>query len=250
VSDLASPLRESVPINDYIRGNFVPISHLAFGWELHTAVPLTPSEERTMVREPAQAVPGSIADRLGKLRVLVVPFIECKESGDCVAFSKPAGETHSVVWIEEEARIHVILACRELDPHDTGFEFLAGIAELLRARLSPEELQRYTDLLEAEMRREVHGEIDEEALAAKRSLLERRRWRRQTPELFERYRDTSLVSTLAEYFHGLWHDVQIRVGPEHLPVAELRHRMKLFAELFPPNAGYQVFAKELENGEL
>ena len=249
MSDPASPLRSPVPAAEYIGGNFVPISHLAFGWELHTAIPLTPAEERTMVREPAQAIPGSIAERLGKLRVLVVPFIECREAGDCAAFSKPAGETHSVIWLERDGRIHVILACRELDPHDTGFEFLAAIAELLRARLAPEELNRYSNLLEDELRQDVPGEIDEEALAAKRSLLDRRRWRRQTPELFERYRDTSFVSTLAEYFHGLWHDVQIRVGPEHLPVAELRRRMKLFAEMFPPNPGYQVFSKEMDAKE-
>jgi hypothetical protein len=40
--------------------------------------------------------------------------------------------------------------------------------------------------------------------------------------------------------------VQIRVGPQHLPLQQLRRRMNLMARLFPPNAGYAVFAKELE----
>jgi hypothetical protein len=65
-------------------------------------------------------------------------------------------------------------------------------------------------------------------------------------EKLERYRNPSFVSTVAEYMHGLWHDVQIRVGPEHLPLPQLRRRMNLLADLFPPNPGYSVFAKELE----
>ena len=68
--------------------------------------------------------------------------------------------------------------------------------------------------------------------------------RRRPRETFSHYRDVSFVSTVAEYMHGLWHDVQIRVGPKHLPVADLRRRMNLLAELFPPNPGYRVFAEE------
>ena len=49
--------------------------------------------------------------------------------------------------------------------------------------------------------------------------------------------------------HGLWHAVQIRVGPEHLPLPQLRRRMTLLAGLFPPTEGYNVFAKELETEE-
>jgi hypothetical protein len=237
--------REAVPVSEYVQGTFVPLSHLPHNWEMHSAVSLTPAEERTMVREPTQGVPGAIAQRLGKLRVLVVPYVACSEAGDLVSFSKPEGETHSAVWVETEKQICLVLSCRELDAHDTGFEFLASVAELLRPRLTPEELERFTQLLEEEIRTGVPGEIDEDALAAKQPLASSRN-RRQNHGRFERYRDISFVSTAAEYMHGLWHDVQVRVGPEHLPISPLRRRMKLLAEMFPPNPGYTVFAKELE----
>ena len=240
-----TPDRESIPVTEYIQGAFVPLSHLAHDWEFHSAIPLTPAEERTMVREPAQAVPAAIAERLAKVRVLLVPYVACFESGDMVSFSKPEGETHSAVWVETSERINLVLACRELDPHDTGFEFLGSIAESLRAKLSSQETDRYAQLLEDELQRGVRGEIDEEALAAKQALLRGRAWRRSYAQL-ERYREISRISTVAEYMHGLWHDVQIRVGPEHLPVPELRRRMTLLAEMFPPNPGYRVFAQDLE----
>lgn len=238
--------RAPIPLSEYLGGEFVPLSHLPHDWELHSALSLTPAEERTMVREPAQAVPAGIAERLGKLRVLVVPYLVCLDSGDAVAFSKPKSETHSAVWVETPARTNLILASRELDPHDTGFEFLASVAELLRPKLSSQELDRYAQLLEEELRLGVRGEIDEEALAAKNAAFARTRpWHRSRAQ-FERYRDVSFVCTVAEYMHGLWHDVQIRIGADHLPVPQLRSRMTLLAEMFPPNPGYQVFAEELE----
>lgn len=237
---------ESVLVAEYIRGSFVPLSRLAHGWEMHAAVPLTPAEERAMVRGPAEAVPGSIAERLGKLRVLMVPFIACAESGDTVYFDKPEGETHTAVWEESEGRIHLVVSSRELNPHDTGFEFLASIGELLRPRLTESEIDRYTRLLERELEEGVSGEIDDDARTAKEPLLPGRGRRPRRGEKFAEYRDISFVSTAAEYMHGLWHDVQIRVGHEHLPLPQLRRRMQLLAEMFPPNPGYSVFAKELE----
>jgi hypothetical protein len=240
--------RVNIPVSEYVHESFVPISHLPHDWEMHSAVLLTPSEERTMVREPAHAVPASIAARLGKLRVLLVPYVACMESGDVVAFTKPEGETHSAVWVENESRVNLVLACRELDAHDTGFEFLASIAELLRARLTADELGRFTELLEDELTHEVPGEIDEDALAAKREALRRAgTLRRRHRDDFGRYRDISFVSTAAEYMHGLWHDVQIRIGPDHLPLPQLRRRMDLLATLFPPNPGYKVFAEGIED---
>jgi len=208
-------------------------------------ITLTPAEERTMVREPAQAVPASVAERIGPLRVLMVPYIACVESGDVVCAAKPKGETHTAAWVETGERTNLLLASREVDAHDTGFEFLASVAELLRPRLTVAEIAAYDELLDEELRDGVRGEIDEESLAAKQALLAIRPWRRSRLQ-FEPYRDVSLVSTVAEYMHGLWHDVQIRVGPQHLPLQELRRRMTLMADLFPPNPGYAVFAKELE----
>lgn len=202
-----------------------------------------------MVREPAQAVPAAVAERLGKVRVLVVPWVVCLESGDEVSFAKPKGETHSAVWIETSERIHLVLPCKELDPHDTGLEFLASIAELLRPRLTNEELARFSVVLEEELRAGIAGEIDEDSRGAKQPLIGRRARRKRSAESFEHYRDISFVSTTAEYMHGLWHDVQIRLGPEHLPVAQLRRRMDLLAEMFPPNEGYALFAEGLEEKE-
>jgi len=239
------PPRETIPVVEYVQSSFVPLSHLAHDWEFHSALTLSPSEERTMVREPAEAVPAVIAERLGKVRVLAVPYIACLETGDVITRLKPKGEAHTAAWVEAPERINLLLACRELDAHDTGFEFLGSVAELLRARLKGVELTAYTELLEEEIREGVAGEIDEEARNAKSAYLASLKGRRQHAH-FERYRDISFAGTAAEYIHGLWHDVQIRIGPDHLPVPQLRRRMDLMAKLFPPNPGYRVFDETVE----
>ena len=236
---------QEIRVSEYVRGTFVPISHLAHGWEFHSSVALTPAEERTVVRDPAQAVPATMAQRLGKLRVLVVPYIACREPEDCVSRVKPQGESHTAAWVEAGDSIQLILPCRELDAHDTGFEFLASLGELVRPRLTADELDRFSSQLRQEIHLGVPGEIDEEARAAKQGLLSARLGRRHRSQ-FESYRDISFVSTVAEYVHGMWHDVQIRVGPEHLPLPQLRVRMQLMSEMFPPNPGYHIFAEEIE----
>ncbi|HUY14674.1 MAG TPA: hypothetical protein VMX16_13760 [Terriglobia bacterium] len=237
---------ENVPVAEYVRGDFKIVSHLAHGWEMHSAVLLSPSEERMAVREPVQAVPNSLAKRLGALRALLVPYIACLDSGDVVCFSKLRGQTHTAAWFETETRTNIILACRELDPHDTGFEFLASIAELARPRLTAEEVEQYSQLVRSELEQDIPGEMDKETLAAKQSLLTKRTSWRHEPEKFDQYRDLSLAGTLAEYMHGLWHDVQIQTGPEHLPLPQLRQRLQWMAKTFPPNPGYEVFSKEIE----
>jgi len=236
---------QPIPLAEYVRQEHSPISHLAHDWELYSSTLLSPAEERTMVREPAQAVPDAIAARVGRIRVLLVPYISCTAQADDVCFSKPAGDTHTSVWVDVEGVTNVLLACREMDAHDTGFELLACMAELLRPRFHPDEIQQFDSLLNEELELGFAGEIDEEALRVKKALNSRGN-RRRSHEEFEKYRDVALVETLAEYMHGLWHDVQIRVGPDHLPVPQLRRRMELMARLFPPNEGYHVFDEELE----
>jgi hypothetical protein len=189
-----------------------------------------------------------MAQRLGKLRVLAVPYIACLDSGDVISRQKPKGEAHTAAWVETPERINLLLACRELDAHDTGFELLGSVAELLRPRLTHAEIVAYGQVLEEEIRHGVRGEIDEDALNAKQAYLASRSGRRIRAQ-FERYCDISFASTAAEYIHGLWHDVQIRVGPEHLPVAQLRRRMDLMTELFPPNPGYHVFDEGIDKAE-
>jgi hypothetical protein len=86
----------------------------------------------------------------------------------------------------------------------------------------------------------IEGEIDEQALKEKRSLLESRSHANRVKRL-TRYGCASFAGTVAEYMHCLWHEVTVRTGPDFLPVRPLRRRLELMARWFPPNRGYRLF---------
>ncbi len=229
------------PVREFVRQSLSVVSHLEHKWEYCSAILLSPSEERTIVRDPVSAVPAPVASRLAPARVWAVPYIECLPEEDVVREEKPKGDTHTVVWVEENKILHVVVACRESNAHDAGFELLAAIGEILQERLSRDERSQYRRLLEQELKDGVPGEIDEDVQAVKKKFLAAST--REKKDKLDDYLAASFAGTLSEYIHGLWHDVEVRLGPSYLPVPALRRRLELMTHLFPPNEGYQVFAE-------
>ncbi len=201
---------------------------LAHGWLLHAVQPVALEQARAALAEPASAVPDTAASRLGKLRIFAVPYIACGGKQEFVAAEPPQGETHSSLWLENPGRTDLFVSLLDTNEHDAGFELLAALADLLVPRMTNEEFALYAALLERELREAVTGEIDSDALDVKQAA---------TPD----YVAVSLASTLAEYMHALWHDVEIRQGEMHLPSRFLRKRFELLRGIFPANPGYVLF---------
>lgn len=205
-----------------------PGVELAHGWWLHARAGLPPAEAELALREPAAAVPEAVAARLPPLRWFASPYIRCEDDGEMLSEEPGDSEMHSSLWIEDPSEIRIFLAFGDTSVHDAGFELLAVVGRLLAARVSDEEFAAYAALLREELARNVAGEIDEEALEAKEQA---------APD----YVTISLASTIAEYMHALWHDVEVREGPEHLDKRSLRRRFDWLAALFPANPGFRLF---------
>jgi hypothetical protein len=208
----------------------LPLAELA-GKPPQTAIalpPVTPAEAEGMFREPAAAVPADAAARLGSLRLFAVAYIACGGEREFATDSPPQSDTHSSLWLERDGGFDLFLSLRDTNPHDAGFELLAAVADLLVPRFGDEEFAAWAALLERELNQAAEGEIDEDALEARRAMS-------------EDYAAVSLASTVAEYMHALWHDVHVRQGPGHLEPQFLRRRLEWLRELFPPNPGYRLF---------
>ena len=102
------------------------------------------------------------------------------------------------------------------------------------------EWSAYRTILLGDEINSIEGEIDEQALAEKRSLLESQCDTNRACHL-ESYGRSSFAGTAAEYVHCLWHDVSIRSGADYLPPQPLRRRLELLARWFPPDRGYRLF---------
>lgn len=201
---------------------------LAHGWRLIAIPPIEAQHAERALREPAAAVPSRLAARLGPLRIFAVAYLTCTLEGDMVSDAPGGEESHSSLWLEQPDRIDLFLSCSDTDEHDLGFELLAAAGQLAATRATDEEFSAYAGLVRRELLENEAGEIDEDALEAKTNAA-------------VDYLAVSLGSTLAEFMHALWHDVEVREGPEHLSGTHLRTRFDLLARFFPPNPGYQLF---------
>jgi hypothetical protein len=139
-----------------------------------------------------------------------------------------------------ELQVSVAVAGRE--GHDIAMEVLLCLGQALWERLDHSQHKTYWLLLDGEIRAQIAGEIDEQALRQKKALLAGR-FSAASGRRLERYGIASFAATAAEYVHSLWHDVTVRGGPDYLPSPCLRRRMQLLARWFPPDRGYRLFPR-------
>jgi hypothetical protein len=194
-------------------------SRLAHGWRLRNEAQAPGELVREFIQPAVRAVPSSMARRLGSCRIVLV---------------SEADSTVTSRWAETDLGLEVVVTTSGLEGHDIAMELLLCLGQALWGRLSSDELRAYWTLLEQETSDGITGEIDEQALEEKRACTGRR-------QSLERHGFASFAGTAAEYVHCLWHDVTIRIGPDHLPAPQLRRRLDLLARWFPPDRGHRLF---------
>jgi hypothetical protein len=198
---------------------------LAHSWILTCDAGISAALAGDFIRPAVRAVPSSLARRLGGCHIRLLAQAE----PDVISR-----------WSETRAGLELSLPAGGSEDHDVALELLVCLGQALWERLSPAELRAYWTLLRDEIDSGIEGEIDEQALAEKRSLFESRS-HASSPARLESYARASFAGTAAEYVHSLWHDVSIRAGPEFLPADVLRRRLMPLARWFPPDRGYRLF---------
>jgi hypothetical protein len=194
---------------------------LAHGWKLDAerAVPLPLIRES--IRPAVRAVPSRMAHQLGLCGVSLVSSL-----------GRPGLASQ---WTATDRGVEISLAAADRDEHDVALEMLLCLGQALWERLLHDQRKAYWLLLDTEIRADIAGEIDEQALRANRfSAASGRR--------LERYGSASFAGTAAEYVHCLWHEVEVRSGGDYLPAPQLRRRLELVSRWFPPDRGYRLFA--------
>src|SRR5215831_13578865 len=198
---------------------------LAHGWILSRDSAVSESLVREFIRPAVRAVPSSMARRLGPCRIALLAQTEGKVSSR---------------WTTTASALEVSVTTSEFEEHDIAMELLVCLGQALWERLSVAELNAYWTILRDEINSGIEGEIDEQALDEKRSLLASPSPANSARHL-ESYGCSSFAGTAAEYVHCLWHDVSIRSGANYLPAKPLHRRLELIARWFPPDRGYRLF---------
>jgi hypothetical protein len=202
---------------------------LAHGWTLVCGPSMSAALVREFIRPAVRAIPSSMARRLGSCRISLSAEIA-------------AGVASR--WTITNDGLEISVTTAGFEEHDVALELLLCLGQGLWERLSDEELCAYWMLLGDEIGMGIEGEIDEQALEEKLSVVESRSHANNVKRL-TRYGRASFAGTVAEYVHSLWHEVTVRTGPDYLPVSPLRRRLELLARWFPPDRGYRLFPAEL-----
>jgi hypothetical protein len=205
---------------------------LAHGWTLSRGSGVSQALVREFIRPAVRAVPSSLARRFGSCRISLLAEMEGGAASQ---------------WTISDSGLEASVAAMGFEEHDVAMELLLCLGQALWERMSEAELRAYWQLLYDEISAGIEGEIDEQAVEAKRTLFKSRSHANSGPGL-TRYARSSFAGTAAEYVHSLWHEVTIRNGPDYLPAAPLRRRLELMAQWFPPDRGHRLFPTVRRHG--
>jgi hypothetical protein len=243
--------RELVPLN-------TQISYFAAG------SPLTEEDVRDYLEDPIAALPPAALERLPKIILLLVPYLErangrasVRSNGhappvpeDLMSCEQPeeGKALRAVHWIED-GQVVVALAVDEMEVADYHHELYRQLASWTFDHTPVETLELYWAMLREELANRMHGEVDEESWQRKQGLLRRSSPGRRDSKAFREYARSSFVDTMTLYLHGICCDIDVEPGPRQLPSRNLRKRLKLLQEMFPQPKGYAVFPEELDRLE-
>jgi len=227
------------------RPEMIPLSSV---FSYFTTLPVAEDDLRQYLHDPIAALSPAIPPQLGKVGLLLVPFIERgngKSSG-WVEFERPP-EGRQLFWARASAgdMTVLLLSIKELEVADYHYHFYNAVAATVADRWAPESQERYCRLLREELGSEVHGEVDERSWHLKQALVRRQANTRKETKLFRDYARQSFEDTLTLYLHGVCCDIDVETGPRQMPSRYLRRRLELLEALYPPPEGYTVFPEQV-----
>ena len=235
------------------RGEMIPLSN-TFSY-FCASVPMSEEDLKEYLEEPVAALPPAIAGALPKISILLVPYLE---RGDAHEKRKAAPPAADYVSIERppEGRLSpytqlklgdetvLAFALKDQEVAEYHYRFYHLLATLMADHWTDDVETRYIRILRDELSADVHGEVDEPSWRLKQAM--RRSQNVRNGKAFREYARQSFADSLTLYLHGICCDIDVDTGPRQLPSRNLRKRLLLLEELFPPPQGYAVFPEQLE----
>ena len=241
-------LTSRLPVEDFAEQFGQEMIPLNNSYSYFAALPLDDQQLQQYVREPAGALPPTLAEILPRVFFVVVPYLERANSkgGDVVSFEKPSENRQiDAASIERREGLFYFLAVKDVEVADYHYTFYSGLASLTSYRMKEAPRQRFSRLLREELANEAHGEVEEKSWRLKQQLLRRQANLLRDTKLQREYIRQAFEDTATLYLHGLCCDIDVEPGPRQLPTRYLRKRLELLRELFPPPDGFALFPEEL-----
>ncbi len=235
------------------RGEMIPLSN-TFSY-FCASVPMSEEDLKEYLEEPVAALPPAIAGALPKISILLVPYLErgdghekrktAPPAADYVSIERPPeGRLSPYTQLKLGDETVLAFALKDQEVAEYHYRFYHLLATLMADHWTDDVETRYIRVLRDELSADVHGEVDEPSWRLKQAM--RRSQNVRNGKAFREYARQSFADTLTLYLHGICCDIDVDTGPRQLPSRNLRKRLLLLEELFPPPQGYAVFPEQLE----
>ncbi len=237
---------DQLPADEFahrFRSELVPF-HSKISW--FSVVPINPDDMASTIEEPLTSLPPRLVELLPRLNLFLVPYL--KGGGklvDQVVFEapEPTSRSDSFQMVGPEDAT-LFIPVHEVSENEIHYNLFGSIASLAWEVATADIRNAWQRELKHELRREVHGEIDEESWQKKNALLARQSPPIRDSKLFREYARASFVDTLTLYLHGLCCDIDVEPSPRQSPSSEIRRRLELLRSFYPPGEGYCLFPEE------
>ncbi len=238
-------LPERLPVRAFAERFRTEVKSLSDKFSFYSAgLKLNEEDEKEFIYDPVESLPPMVRALLPDISIVLVPQLEGVKAEEIqVVLDTPvdpkAKSAPDRVWQSEtqfEDSIVLTFAVQGCDSGEYHYRLFHSIAVKVAERAKPEFWQGYLDLLHDELKRKVHGEVDEDSWRAKDALLAATLSPWRDSRQFQHYARVSLVDSLTLYLHGLCCDIDVEPGPRQIQSRELRKRLLwLYANVGAPD---------------
>lgn len=211
---------------------------------------LNEDDEKEFIHDPVESLPPMVRELLPDTSIVLVPHLmgtSKKPSRDAeqieVLMDVPK-DAKNRIWESEtqvEGNLVLTFAVQGCDSGEYHYRLFHAIAGKVLEKAPAQLWKGFEDLLRAELKRHVHGEVDDDSWKAKEELLLRSSTPWRESKQFRSYLRFSLLDSLTLYLHGLCCDIDVEPGPRQIQSRELKKRLEwLFATVGAPK-GYNIF---------
>ncbi len=211
---------------------------------------LNEEDEKELIYDPVSSLPPMVRELLPEMSIVLVPHLE--GTGEVTVVMDPPKsavkeEAEDRVWQNEtliDDNVVLTFAVQDCDSGEYHYRLFRIIAAKVVERAAAKFWNEFEDILRDELKRRVHGEVDEESWKAKDELLAltTNPWR--DSKLFRAYAKVSTIDTLTLYLHGLCCDIDVEPGPRQMQSREMRKRLVWLHEKIGAPEGYVIFPEQ------
>jgi hypothetical protein len=211
-------------------------------------VKLHEEDLKDFLEEPITALPPKALEMIAPVHLFFVPYLEQMQPQSpghpavlkVVTKRPPEGAYGFAAGFSRAPGHTLFLAAQESNLNDYHYYFFRSIAAMVTERMPPEHQDAYIELLTAEIKHQVHGEMDEVSWRMKQDYLENNGSKKKPGKGFLEYARQSMIDTMTLYLHGICCDIDIDPGPRQLASRSIRKRLEFLQEICPPPAGMRV----------